>query len=429
MTILEAKNLVATADLIDKVPLISGKHGIGKSEIIKQYAIEQDLHNETVMLSLCDTGDIMGIPRTAEIGGQISTVWAAPSWFTNIVNAAWPNTLQSDALQFNNEMMEHAFHENFDSAEVSRSDLNDFYCNYTQTPNDGLHLHIQDDIYYTKGKRSVLFLDEFNRAPTDVLNASLQLILDKKLNSHVLPRVMGKETLVVAAINPADENYTTNEFDPALLDRFVFGSVEANLKAWLPFANSIKIDDTIKDFLVKSPKYLHFTPKDGSMGATPRSWVHLDKLLKNIDKAPKGILPTYLKGVLGDIIASEFLIHYNNFSKALSVEDVEAFIAKKMKRTDDVEKLAAALKKDLLKEQEPVQLTELVEALGNKYLKMDEATDTLPYLAFVYALPAELKSSYVQTLKQDMTNFKKLAQIDGEINNKSLFKSLVSTGK
>ena len=101
MTINETKQLIAACDLIDKVPLISGLHGIGKSEIVKQYAAEQGLHNETMMMSLMDTGDIAGIPRTAEIGGQISTVWAAPQFITNIINQAWGKELYLEDLQFN----------------------------------------------------------------------------------------------------------------------------------------------------------------------------------------------------------------------------------------------------------------------------------------------------------------------------------------
>lgn len=427
MNINEARNLIATADLVDQVPLISGQHGIGKSEIVSQYANDIGLHNETMMMSLMDTGDIAGIPRTAEIGGQVSTVWAAPQFITNVINKAWPKVLNVDSLVFEDETFQSLVLDNHKDT-IERTDLNDLYCNHYGIANDGLKLHFDDRLQYSEGQRSVLFLDELNRAPVDVLNASLQLILDKKLNTHVLPRVMGKSTLIVAAINPADGDYTTNEFDPALLDRFVYADVEASLKVWLPYATKKDVDDTIKDFLVKSPKYLHFTPKNGKMGATPRSWMHLDKLLKNIDKAPSGILPSYLKGVLGDVLASEFLIHYNNFSKALSIDDVVEFIEKKAKRTTDVEKLAKSLDK-LLKDQEPIQLTELATGLQDKYINVSNETDALPYLVFLYSLPSEIKSSYVQTIKQDRDNFKKLVQIDSVLNNKELFKSLVSTTK
>ena len=429
MNLLDAQDLLQAADTINKVLLISGKHGIGKSDIVKQYAKSTNLHNETMMMSLLDTGDIAGIPRTAEIGGQISTVWAAPQFITNIINQAWPSELDNSQLQFNDPALSAAYSESNLSAtsHVSRGALNDFYCHFYDQPNDGLRLHYQDDVYYLAGKRSVLFLDEFNRAPMDVLNASLQLILDKKLNSHVLPRVCGRDTLVVAAINPADEDYTTNDFDPALLDRFVTCTVEADAKAFLKYANAAKVNNTIVDFIAQSPKYLHFTPKDNSKGSTPRSWVHLSEYLNAIDSMPPKTLTYYLKGVLGDVVSSEFLIYYNNYSKALSVEDIEKAVAKSAKKTKVIETMAKAVEK-LIVDQEPIQLSEMAGKLEAKYGKL-EGEDALPYLVYLYALPAESISSYLQLTKQDSTKFKNLVELDRVLNNKQLLKKAISIGK
>lgn len=71
--------------------------------------------------------------------------------------------------------------------------------------------------------RSVLFLDELNRAPRGVRTNLLELI-----NSHVVPdaRVKGKQRYLenflftVSAINPASEDFNTDEFDRAERGRF-----------------------------------------------------------------------------------------------------------------------------------------------------------------------------------------------------------------
>ena len=52
MTINETGNFLHICDLSNKAPLIEGLHGTGKSEIIRQYAAEHDLHCETLILSL-----------------------------------------------------------------------------------------------------------------------------------------------------------------------------------------------------------------------------------------------------------------------------------------------------------------------------------------------------------------------------------------
>ena len=106
MTINETGNFLHICDLSNKAPLIEGLHGTGKSEIIRQYAAEHDLHCETLILSLMDPSDLLGMPRTADIGGQLSTLWAAPIWYQRIVDAAWPAELNVEDLKFNDSAFE-----------------------------------------------------------------------------------------------------------------------------------------------------------------------------------------------------------------------------------------------------------------------------------------------------------------------------------
>lgn len=106
MNIHETKLFVAAADLANKAPLIQGKHGLGKSEIVKQYADENNMYFEPLILSLMDTGDLLGLPRTVEVGGTLTTSWAAPEWFNRIVNAAWPVEFDTDDLVFHDKDFE-----------------------------------------------------------------------------------------------------------------------------------------------------------------------------------------------------------------------------------------------------------------------------------------------------------------------------------
>lgn len=100
MNISECKQLIASADVCGHVPLITGPHGIGKSEINAQYAKEQDLHFECLILSLMDTADLMGMPITTTVGGLQTTQWASPDWYSRIVDNAWPQTMQIEDLDF-----------------------------------------------------------------------------------------------------------------------------------------------------------------------------------------------------------------------------------------------------------------------------------------------------------------------------------------
>lgn len=72
----------------------------------------------------------------------------------------------------------------------------------------------------------VVFFDEANRADPKTLNTLFELIQFRSINGEKLPKLK----CVVAAINPNDGNYTVDDLDPALLDRFdMFLTAEPNI--------------------------------------------------------------------------------------------------------------------------------------------------------------------------------------------------------
>lgn len=61
-----------------------------------------------------------------------------------------------------------------------------------------------------------LFFDELNRAHPKVLDAVLEIIQFKRINGEPLPNLK----MVWAAINPPNSDYSVEDLDPALQDRF-----------------------------------------------------------------------------------------------------------------------------------------------------------------------------------------------------------------
>lgn len=428
MNIIETKQFLEATDLCDQAPLIEGLHGLGKSDTIRQFAKENNMHCEILILSLMDTGDLLGLPRTAEVGGQSTTIWAAPNWYTNIVNAAMPTEMPFNAIEFADDAFkEHVISRVDTKLPVQRGELNKIYCDYTSTTNDRLHIVAQDLCSYKYAKRSVLFLDEFNRAPMDILNASLQLVLDKRLHSHQLPIINGKPTFVVAAINPSDSGeYTTNSMDPALMDRFTHGTIEPDAKAWLAWARNSGVAPVVCDFITEHPDRIHYTSGDGKSSATPRSWTSLGNTMNKIDKIPQGIQFQVMKGIIGQELAGQFFSYYNNYSKVVKMEDIEAVIEKKAKKTTEIDKIAADVKK-LIKDQEAIQKSELAEQFYKKYVQVDNAQDALPLVAFLAGLELETLNGFLKSKKEsDFENYMKLAKFDGVLNNKNLFKTVTT---
>lgn len=436
MNINEVTQLIEAADKCGHVPLISGLHGVGKSESAAQYAKNNKLHYEPLILSLMDTGDMLGLPDKENVSGMTSTIWAAPSWYSNIVNAAWPLVLRFDQLQFiDTDLQDYVL--NYATVEdgyVKRDELNRIYCEYYDLPDDHLQILRQENVNYLKGKRSLLFLDEFNRAPQDILNASLQLILDHRLHTHILPRVRGQETLIVAAINPADGDYTVQEFDPALLDRFVTCEVEADFKAWLQWAKKTNVNQIVIDFLIDNQRKFHFTPEDGTKGTSPRSWTRLANYIDRINDTNKDIMSYYVKGTVGSSVAAQFLMFYNNYGSGITTEEIMKIVKKEVRKLQRNKKALnpeeiAQIIEPIVDKLEAIRKMEFAETLIKEYIDKDpqEAFNMLVYL---YALPVENLVAVLKRLQSDNPeHYTTLAGLDREFNKKKLFLKLVANLK
>ena len=91
-------------------------------------------------------------------------------------------------------------------------------------------------------EKSVLFLDEWNRAPRSVRATLLNLIQDHEIPD---PRVKGHMRFLpnflftVAAVNPATGDYNTDELDPAELGRVREIEVVNDPKGWLDYIRHV----------------------------------------------------------------------------------------------------------------------------------------------------------------------------------------------
>jgi MoxR-like ATPase len=432
MNIQQVKDLIAAADVCGHVPLIKGKHGIGKSESVAQYAKEQNMHYEPLILSLMDTGDLLGMPDTKKVSGVTSTLWAAPSWFTNILNAAWPEDTSLKDLQFIDTDFQEYVISNLGVDTLNRELLNNLYCTYYQVPNDRLQLSRQNNVRNIRSRRSVLNLDEFNRAPPDILNASLQLILEHKLHSHELPLVEGRETLIVAAVNPSNGNYTVQEFDPALLDRFVECEAEADLSNWVSnYALKRNLNQVVVDFLMVNKNKFHFEPEDGSKGASPRSWTRLANYMDLLKSTPEDVMSHYIKGTVGTSLAAQFLQFYTSNKGSLSYKKIETFIKQQIKssKTFDIEKVSATVGTKITGLEAMAKLN-YADTFLSEYFKVKDSDTNLPALVYLYALPLENLASVLKRIqKDDPKVYAEIAKLDKKHNNKGLFLKLVSLKK
>ena len=361
MDIQTARDIIAAAALADDTVIMEGVHGIGKSQIVKQLAKEEGYHLEELFLSHQEVGDLIGIPHMKEQDGVAITTWSVPIWLQRMYKAA------------------------------------------------------------QEGKKCVLFLDELNRAPVDVRQSALQLVLERQIHEHKLPVINGVRTLVVAAINPADK-YQVDELDPALLDRFLHITVEPDAQAWLKWARSSGVNSIVRDFIAEYPDRIHWTAADTGIGATPRSWAKLGDFMDRVHDIKEEILFQIMKGKVGTELASQFYTFYKNYVDVVKMKDIEDIVKNNKDEVATIEELAEIIR-EKIQRSEAIQKSELAYQLRDKYAK---SKNPLVLLAYMYALEIEICVAFLKGFrKDDPDGYKKLVELDAELNGKELFKRIV----
>lgn len=362
-TITNVQTILKVAHVAQDAVLLEGKHGIGKSAIVDQFAKNNNMYMFPLFLSTQETGDLIGIPSEIVVDGHKVTQWSKPIWL--------------------NRMEEMA--------------------------NKGIHC--------------VLFLDELNRAPLDVRQSALQLVLEGKIHEHALPRVNGLKTLVVAAINPSDD-YQVQELDPALLDRFLCLNIEVSSKDWLKYARENGVIPVIIDFISEFQNRLHFTPVEGK-GPTPRAWDKLSNLLKNADGLPNDVIFDLICGRLGGEVGAQFFGYYMKYIEVVKTDDIENFIAKldDSAKDNNPEVLGKVVEKEFSKV-EAIRKLEIATELCTRHIGKETAKIALVYL---YSLELETCVSFLKDAKgSNKEMYAGIVAIDRQLNNKKLFSRIVS---
>jgi len=285
----------------DNVHMI-GPHGIGKTEYVKAWAKEKGYHLEVLQLPILETSDLIGMPDITETEFGKVTVFAKPEWLVRM-----------------------------DQANKA-------------------------------GKHCVVFMDELGRSSMEIRQASLQIVLEKKVSEHALPELDGIQTLCVVADNPSD-TYDTADFDAALEDRFqTYPDITADIKDWLKYAREVGVEAVVTDFLAEYPENLHFVDEsDGEKGSSPRAWKKLsDGMQKCTDK---GFMRTLIVSKVGKTVGSSFNHFFNNYIDIVKPEDVLENIGKASIATEkDQEKAAKKLSK-LTKGIEVISAQELAQKI------------------------------------------------------------------
>ena len=348
ISINEAKRLVKRALLANIVsekkdlaitPLVSGKHGIGKSQMIKSIAQELGGVCITVEGGTLKEGEITGLPYQYQDESGDTRFRFLPYYAIERIQQEEKRLFLEAGQKEDTSAL---------GGDENRYALNDL------TPEQKL-----DAIRSGKVKPVIIFIDEINRTENVVYKELMNILLTRSVNGYQFPWWV----LFVGAMNPSTQNsiYATNEMDPAQLDRFLKIKVGDNASEWLKFGKSAGLDPQILTFIKENPKCLSSQDKDlndeEKPTPSPRGWDMVDTLLKsepllrefftdkeNDPKVVERDMKNLVSAKLGSSVATMFFASLVSQSRALMPEEIFADDANLSKLGGTISKLSAAKK-------------------------------------------------------------------------------------
>lgn len=164
----------------------------------------------------------------------------------------------------------------------------------------------------------ILFLDELNRAPLYVRQGILQLVQEKQIGPHTLPKSLS----IVAAMNPDMEGYQVNDLsDRALLSRFVVITVQNSAEDLACYLRAKGYTDEeimpAIDVLEKRGIFSEDIPMP-KLDCNPRTIERALRVMRCIADLSQELQYEVLSGIMG-MAAADFI--RNISGKQLKVED------------------------------------------------------------------------------------------------------------
>ncbi len=245
---------------------------------------------------------------------------------------------------------------------------------------------IENGLHQEKG---ILVLEEINRVPSDTISVLYPLLLERKINGHVL----GEGWRIGVTMNPDTLNYLVNSLDDAMIDRFVTIEVEANLEDYITYSRETGANETVLRFLEANPDMLlmHQDTKTTGMmtkAPTPRGWTKVQEVL-NQCRLPKALETELVTGIVGAIAAASFEGFISG--GALNVPSAKEILTDYTLHQQKIQKL--------LEENEIPAITGLIERV---IVLLDQDEGMIRELdCFLEDLPNELGIFFYKTLSRE----------------------------
>ena len=327
-------NIATDKENVAITPLISGKHGIGKSAIVKTVAKDLGGTCITIEGGTLKEGEVTGLPYQYENAQGEAQFKFLPYYAVERIQ-------EQEKLLF--EQAGKTIEEN-----DVLSGTENRYAQNDLAPQEKIDLLLSGKV-----KPVIIFVDEINRTENTVYKELMNILLTKTVNGYQFPWWV----FFVGAMNPSTQNsvYATNEMDPAQLDRFLKLKVTSNTSEWIRYGKKAGISPAILQFIKENPKCLSESAAElddeEKPTPSPRGWDMVDTILssepllqpfftakENSENVVAKDMKELVAAKLGGTVATMYF--------ASLVENVNAFTAEEVFADDEkLSTVAPAMKK------------------------------------------------------------------------------------
>ena len=332
------------------VACLMGHTGIGKTELVEQYAASRNLDCIVIHVAQLEPSDFIGL-YTIDEDGRTSN--CPPNW-----------------LPYRNEVAEKKATNKVSLTKIARGIIN---------PNGG-----------------IIFLDEINRGHEDIRQSLYQLVNKKEIHTYKLP----PNYTIVAAANPSN-SYETYEFDKALVNRFAWVKFQPDVKEVFDYLTGKHGSNPILDWLKTDKDLIDLGDDDfeiDDMLLSPRMTENAILLYNEITKEDKTTKRKFLEALIQKEKVQAFLsfeeeMQHINFKEVLQG-----------KKQDKVTSLIKDKRLDVLSTI-TLHLSEYMDTYsfggnGDDIIKKDKENDAIKNLTdFLLATPAELNTVFIDACK------------------------------
>lgn len=251
----------------------------------------------------------------------------------------------------------------------------------------------------------ILFFDEIFNAPPAVQNVSLQVILDRCLNSVRL----GDKVRIVAAGNRSDDGTFTSKLSTALATRLAIVDVEVDPLEWVTWARNRGLVPSIVAAVEHNPKLLVYNKNSRS---TPRTVTKLAEVAARIAGTDTGrAIHEIVRQIGPSIIGESAAVEMAAFIDLMEEVDPRAIVEEGVipPLPDAGKRFATTCavahhvsRKETLTEKEIDNCLAFCKAVGNEY--------AIKFLTLIFSSSSTKKRSLLNLFLKK-TEFKELVKV------------------